>query len=187
MHFALTHKGNADVFRHGSYECNGQGGVATAEQWQRTANVTVPNRNLLYNTYRILWQRNWFLLTSKRRTRGTAVWQGRWRTRLYSGPFNTTSSYFTGWLVHMLNSPQLEAVTVFVYLHCKITSHYKDYLKCSKVPHSRLWMGSFPYSMTYLVIIWNGIFWVVCHYMAWPVSFRYSMKQPAKVLYDTLS
>ena len=168
--------------RHGSYECNVQCGVVTAEQWQRTANVTVPNSNVLYNIHRILWQRDWFLLTSNCRKRATVVWQRRWRTRLCSGPFNTTTSYFTGWLVQMLNNPQLEAVTAFVYLYYKITSNYKDYLKCWKVPHSRLWMGSFPYSMKHLVILWKDIFWMVCHYMAWLVSFRYSMKQPAKLL-----
>jgi hypothetical protein len=186
MHFTLTHMGSADVLRHGSYECNGECGIATAEQWQSTANVTVPNLNLLYNTHGILWQRDWFLLTSKCITRGTVFWQGWWRTRLCSGAFNTTNSYFTGWLVQMLNSPQLETVTAFVYLYNKITSLYKDYLKCWKVPHCWLWMGSFPYSMTYLVIVRNDIFWLVCHYVAWLVSFRYSMKQPATVLCDTL-
>jgi len=130
---------------------------------------------------------DWFLLTSKFRTRATVVWQGRWRTGLCSGPFNTTTSYFTGWLVQMLNSTQMEAVTAFVYLYYKITSHYKDYLKCWKVPHSRLWMGSFPYSVRYLVIVWKDIFWMVCHYMGWLISFRYSTKQPAEVLYETLS
>jgi len=59
---------------------------------------------------------DWFLLMSKCRTRTTVVWQGRWGTRLCSGPLNTTTSCFTGWLVQMLNSPQLEAVTAFVLL-----------------------------------------------------------------------
>ena len=118
---------------------------------------------------------------------GDPLWRKLERSNHWSSKFGVLRAAGNGTLLRILNASWVGQNPTRGCSADWRRSHYKDCLKCWNVPHSRLWIYSFPYLMTYLVIVRNGIFWMVCNYVVWLVSFRYSMKQPAELFYVTLS